>query len=81
MKLGDDLPIERIHTSLRSHVAGLTEAPEVLRFRDHAFHEYFSSPRYLEMVDRKFGPDTVQHVTEMTSHRLVRQYAQAPTRP
>jgi radical SAM superfamily enzyme YgiQ (UPF0313 family) len=55
-------------------------AAEVLRFRDYAFHEYFSSPRYLEMAERKFGPPTVQHVTEMTSHRLVRQHAQAPSR-
>jgi radical SAM superfamily enzyme YgiQ (UPF0313 family) len=52
-------------------------ASEVLRFRDQAFHVYFSSPRYLEMVERKFGPDTVQHIKEMTSHRLVRQYVHA----
>lgn len=51
-------------------------ASEVLRFRDHAFHEYFSSPRYLEMVERKFGPDTVQHVKEMNSRKLAREHAQ-----
>jgi len=33
-------------------------AAEVLRFRDQAFQVYFSSPRYLDMVARKFGPET-----------------------
>jgi len=50
-------------------------ASEVLRFRDHAFQVYFSSPRYLDMVARKFGPETVEHVREMASYKLVRQYA------
>lgn len=48
---------------------------EVLRFRDEAFHTYFSSPRYLEMIERKFGVETVEHIREMTSHRLERKYA------
>jgi hypothetical protein len=50
-------------------------ASEVLRFRDHAFLVYFTNPRYLEMVEEKFGPDTVAHIQEMTSHKLVRQHA------
>ncbi len=49
-------------------------ASEVLRFRDHAFHLYFSDSRYLKMVERKFGPDTAAHVQEMASHKLLRQY-------
>jgi len=28
---------------------------DVLKFRDEAFIEYFSNPRYLEMIDKKFG--------------------------
>ena len=51
---------------------------EVLQFRDQAFQTYFSSPRYLEMVERKFGAATVEHIKQMTSHALVRQHA-APT--
>lgn len=31
---------------------------EVLRFRDHAFQVYFDSPKYLDMITRKFGPET-----------------------
>jgi radical SAM superfamily enzyme YgiQ (UPF0313 family) len=48
---------------------------EVLRFRDHAFHAYFNSPRYLDMITRKFGPETAQHIHEMASHTLVRTYS------
>ncbi len=51
-------------------------ASEVLRFRDHAFDAYFSDPRYLQMVERKFGPHTVEHVREMASQKLVRQHTQ-----
>jgi len=50
-------------------------ASEVLRFRDHAFQVYFTNPHYLAMVEEKFGPETVVHIQEMTSHKLVRQYA------
>lgn len=48
---------------------------EVLRFRDHAFQIYFNNPKYLDMVNRKFGPDTAQHTREMVSYKLVRKYA------
>jgi anaerobic magnesium-protoporphyrin IX monomethyl ester cyclase len=49
-------------------------ASEVLKFRDHAFQVYFSHPRYLEMVTKQFGPATAQHIREMASHKLVRQF-------
>lgn len=48
---------------------------EVLRFRDEAFQAYFTNPRYLDMINEKFGPETVEHICEMTSHRLERKYA------
>lgn len=47
---------------------------QVLRFRDEAFQHYFGSPRYLEMIGRRFGPETVRHIQEMSSHRLIRRY-------
>jgi hypothetical protein len=47
---------------------------EVLRFRDYAFQVYFSSPRYLDMISRKFGSETAQHIREMVSHKIERQY-------
>lgn len=49
-------------------------AAEVLRFRDHAFQVYFTHPKYLDMVSRKFGRDTATHVRQMTSYRLERRY-------
>lgn len=51
------------------------QAGEVLRFRDEAFHTYFKSPRYLEMVEKKFGRETVAHIHEMTGHKLERKHA------
>ena len=49
-------------------------ASEVLRFRDYAFQTYFTGDRYLDMVTAKFGPETTQHIREMSSHKLERQY-------
>jgi radical SAM superfamily enzyme YgiQ (UPF0313 family) len=46
---------------------------EVLRFRDLAFQVYFNNPTYLEMINRKFGEATLQHIQEMKSHPLVRK--------
>lgn len=48
-------------------------AAEVLRFRDEAFRTYFTNPRYLDMVRRKFGPDVVAHLAAMTEVRLKRK--------
>ena len=47
-------------------------APEVLRFRDAAFNTYFTGTRYLEMITRKFGVETANHIRQMTSYRLER---------
>ena len=52
-------------------------AAEVLKFRDQAFLTYFRSPKYLEMVGKKFGPDTLDHIQEMTTHKLERKYVPA----
>lgn len=61
----DTLPLPTRHLS----------AAEVLRFRDGAFHTYFTSPPYLEMVTRRFGDDTATHIRQMTTHRLQRRFA------
>lgn len=52
-------------------------ASEVLRFRDHAFQAYYSSPKYSEMIRQKFGEQTVEHLREMASHKLVRAHVPA----
>ena len=48
--------------------------PEVLRFRDQAFHIYYNSRPYLEMIKRKFGAQTEKALKEMASHNLKRNY-------
>lgn len=50
----------------------LTNA-EVLRFRDDAFHQYFTSDSYLALVKRKFGEEVVGHIRDMTKIRLKRK--------
>ena len=48
---------------------------EVLRFRDKAFQEYYSSPRYLEMIKEKFGQEAVGHIKEMLKYKIKRKFA------
>lgn len=48
-------------------------AGAVLAFRDKAFHEYFATPRYLDMVAQRFGWETRKHIEEMSKHRLKRK--------
>jgi radical SAM superfamily enzyme YgiQ (UPF0313 family) len=47
-------------------------AREVLRFRDAAFTKYYTDPGYLEMVERRFGADSVAEILRMTKLRLER---------
>ncbi len=47
-------------------------APDVLAFRDQAFHEYFEHKGYLTFVEQKFGIETRQHIEEMSETRLKR---------
>jgi hypothetical protein len=47
-------------------------AQEVLRFRDKAFMSYYTNPNYLEMVERSFGREMVQHIRRMTDVPLER---------
>ena len=46
---------------------------DVLRFRDEAFHRYFTSARYLNMIETKFGREVVAHIQRMTKVRLKRR--------
>lgn len=42
-------------------------AKDVLKFRDKAFLKYFTSPKYLEMMQIKFGNRAIEHIQEMTN--------------
>lgn len=46
---------------------------DVLRFRDDAWHAYFSNPKYLDLVERKFGIQERENVEQMASIRLKRK--------
>jgi anaerobic magnesium-protoporphyrin IX monomethyl ester cyclase len=48
-------------------------AADVLRFRDDAWHRYFSNPAYLALVAEKFGPQQRRNVEEMSQIRLKRR--------
>ncbi len=48
-------------------------AAEVLRFRDDAFHAYFSDPRYLATIADMFGADTRAHIENLARRRLKRR--------
>ena len=47
---------------------------EVLDFRDNAFDEYFTNPSYLNMIEKKFGKNVVDHLYLMTSKKLNRAH-------
>lgn len=48
-------------------------AKEVLKFRDYAFHAYFSNRGYLEMIDNKFGNEIRMHIEKMSALKLKRK--------
>ena len=48
-------------------------AAEILRFRDDAFNNYYSSQRYQNMILEKFGLETVEHIKQMLKHKIHRK--------
>ena len=49
------------------------EAEQVLKFRDDAWHKYFTHKPFLELVENKFGIQSRQNVEEMSKIRLKRK--------
>lgn len=48
-------------------------AAQVLKFRDYAFDTYFRNPKYLQMIETKFGLEAREHIEQMTVIKLKRQ--------
>ena len=46
---------------------------QVVAFRDYSFSMYHTNPRYLNMINRKFGEKTVKYIIEMVSNKLERK--------
>ncbi len=49
------------------------DSSEVLRFRDRAFEEYFSNPYYLNMIEKKFGIESREHIGAMIKTKMKRK--------
>jgi len=47
---------------------------QVLAFRDYAFDVYYSSPRYLNMIEEKIDSATAIHIKKFSSKKLERKY-------
>lgn len=50
-------------------------AGQVLSFRDNAWQEYFTNQKYLDMIQSKFGKQVLDHINELSAHKLKRKYA------
>ena len=77
-KEGWDLPKEYSEFGFLSydHIPSRTynlESKEVVAFRDYAFHVLFENPRFLNMINNKFGPKAVDSIKKMTSIKLKRK--------
>jgi len=48
-------------------------AAQVLSFRDRAFDEYHCNPRYMEMMEQKFGHQVITHLKRMMSVSIRRK--------
>ncbi|MFH1856434.1 MAG: radical SAM protein, partial [Candidatus Omnitrophota bacterium] len=48
-------------------------AKDVLKFRDEAFHKYFSNTGYLNKLEKVFGANVKTHIEEMSKTRLRRK--------
>lgn len=49
---------------------------QVLAYRDYAFNTYYRSPRYLNMIEKRFGKNTVGHIKKMAQKELPRKNIQ-----
>jgi len=78
LEKGIDLPLGWLgYSQLSEDVLPLPtrylSAKEVLIFRDSAFEEYYSNPKYLKMLEDKFGQEAVLHIKEMLKHKIQRK--------
>ena len=48
-------------------------ASEILAFRDKAWHKYHTNPKYLKLLENKFGMNAVNNLKETTKIKLKRK--------
>ena len=72
------LPDEWLGYSQHAYVmqplpSNTVSARDIVQFRDDAFHEYNENPKYLAMLEKKFGIEVKEHMQEITKTRLKRR--------
>ena len=53
-------------------------AAQILQFRDEAWQTYFTHRPYLDLIDRKFGREVVDHIGRMQAVPLRRRLLETP---
>jgi len=53
---------------------------EILRFRDRAFKRYFTNPKYLAMINTRFGVRALRHVEDMAKIGIKRMILEEDNR-
>jgi len=78
--LGKNIKLPETWADYAQHAHGFIPIPtnnlsakEVLEFRDYFFDAYFKNPRYLNMIEKKFGEKARKHIEEMTNFKLKRK--------
>ena len=46
---------------------------EVLAFRDLAWNKYFTNPKYLKLIEKKFGIENSNNIKKLSSIKLKRK--------
>jgi anaerobic magnesium-protoporphyrin IX monomethyl ester cyclase len=77
--IAQDIPLPPSWTGYSQHSRDCLPLPtrhlparDVLRFRDDAFHRYYTNPDYLRMIEHRFGPGVARQIKQMTTLRLER---------
>jgi radical SAM superfamily enzyme YgiQ (UPF0313 family) len=50
------------------------DSKSVVDFRDDSFSKYFSHPRFLDMIKKKFGPNVIDHIQSMLKVKIKRKH-------
>jgi len=62
------------------NIANRVDNAEVLAFRDQAWRTYFTNPKYVALVEQKFGDQARRNLEEMTRIQLRREILEQPER-
>lgn len=52
----------------------ILNSTDVVDFRDDAFNKYFSHPKFLAMIEKKFGAIVIEHIKSMLKIKIKRKH-------